>query len=113
MVRNAVRASKDAFVNASLTTCLLMTRFLERASMVFDGRLLQALGGSVVVAGAIADVVVTTAKEVVAWTKNQITFDELLRRAGVHVFSTGSAAVGGAAMSQVGRNTYSPSLWPA
>lgn len=98
MVRSAIHASKDALVNAALTTYLLTSRFLERASMAFDGRLLRALGGSVVVAGAIADVVVTTAKDVVAWAKNQITFDELLRRAGVHVFSTGGAALGGAAM---------------
>jgi len=96
MVRSAIRASGDAFLNASLTTYMLTTKFLARAGAVFDGRLLRVLGGSAVVAGAIADFVISTGKDIVAWAKNRITTDELLRRAGVHVFSAGGAAAGGA-----------------
>jgi len=103
MVQSALKAGKDAFINASLTTCVLTTRFLRQAEAAFNGRLLRAFGGSVIVAGAIADVVVATAKDVVAWAKNQITFEELLRRAGVNAFSTGGAMVGGALMLQVAK----------
>jgi hypothetical protein len=56
---------------------------------------LAKVGAGTVWAGAIADVAVSTASDVWRWLKGQITFEELLRRAGVHAF----AAIGGAGAS--------------
>jgi hypothetical protein len=98
MLDNAMSSGIEAMKRTVLATGLQVGRFLDHAGSAFNGRLLRALGGSAAVAGAIAEVVVSTAKEVVAWTKNEITFDELLRRFGVNAFSAGGALVGGAIM---------------
>lgn len=96
MIDTAMSSGIEALKRTSLATWIQVSRFLERAGSAFDGKLLRALGGSSAVAGAVAEVVVSTAKEVVAWTKNEITFEELLRRFGVNAFSAGGALAGGA-----------------
>jgi hypothetical protein len=73
---------------------LLVGRFLERAGQVFNGRLLRAIGGATVVAGAIAEVVVVAAKNLLACLRNQITFEEACRRIGVATFSAAGGVAG-------------------
>ena len=98
MISNAMKSGVDALKRTSLATWIQVSRFLEHAGPAFNGRLLRALGGSAAIAGAIAEVVVVTARDVVAWIKNEIPFEELLRRFGVHAFSAAGALVGGAVM---------------
>jgi hypothetical protein len=93
LVDEAIDAGVDAFLKAGVHAYVIVSDFLDVAGALFDSRLLRSVGGKIAVAGAIADVVITTARDVVAHLRGQITFDELLKRAIVATL----AAVGGVA----------------
>jgi hypothetical protein len=73
---------------------LLVSRFLERAGHAFNGRLLRAIGGATLVAGAVAEVVVAAAQSLLACLRDEISFEEALRRVGVAAFSAAGGVAG-------------------
>lgn len=94
MVEPALLGAGRAGIRSALSTYFQVEEFLARARQAFNARILAKVGNGVVWAGAIADVVVSTAVEVWRWLKSQISFEELLRRAGVHVFTAAGGALG-------------------
>ena len=90
----ACRAGARSGARTSLQTFLMVNKFLSTARRAYDAKLLHAVGRGATWTGAVADVVVSTAVDVVAWARKEITFEELLKRAGVHVFSAAGAAAG-------------------
>jgi hypothetical protein len=75
---------------------LLMQRFVERARSAFCSRLLHRITRSRIAVSAIAEVVVETAMDFVAVLRGRMSFDDLLRRFGVHVATAAGAAAGAA-----------------
>jgi hypothetical protein len=95
MIKRALLGGARSGLRTVLATHIKVEQFLARARNAFNERILAKVGAGTVWAGAIADVAVCTASDIWRWLKGQITFEELLCRAGVHVF----AAVGGAGAS--------------
>jgi hypothetical protein len=85
-VRNAGRAGVQAH--------LLIRKFLAKARRQFSDRLLHRIAGSAVVLGAVAEVVVETAIDLLRVMRNEMTFEELLRSFGVHVCTAAGGALG-------------------
>jgi hypothetical protein len=94
LIDDAFVVGQDAFLKSGVHAYMMVSRFLERAGRAFNGRLLKAIGGATVVAGAIAEVVVATAKNLVACLRDEITFEEACRRVGVAAFSAAGGAAG-------------------
>lgn len=92
MVERAVRGSIRSGLRTALATYIKVEQFLARARQAFNHRILAKIGAGAVWAGAIADVVISTACDLWGWLKGRITFEELLRRAGVHTLSAVGAA---------------------
>jgi hypothetical protein len=90
----AVRSGARAAARTSIQTWFLVDRFLAKAKSAYSARLLRAVGQTAIWAGALADVIVSTAVDLVAWFRNELTFDEFLTRVGVEVFSATGAAAG-------------------
>lgn len=100
MIERACVSAGRAGVRSTLQTYLAVDDFLTHARRAFNARIVQRVAQGVVWTGAVADVVVSTAIEVWRWMKNEISFDELLRRFGVHVVSGVGGALGvGAALA--------------
>jgi hypothetical protein len=95
MVRRAIISGARSGLRTATATYIKVEQFLARAREAFNERILADVGTGAVWAGAIADVVVSTAADLWGWMKGQITFEEVLRRAGVHTL----AAVGAAGAS--------------
>lgn len=93
MITRSLINAVQATARTGIQTYLSVDRFLEKAGAVYQMRLLREVGRSAVWAGAVADVVVATAQEVVAWVRGQMELDELLRRFGVHAFTAGGAGL--------------------
>jgi hypothetical protein len=94
MVEDAFEVGQDAFMKGGIQAYVLVSRFLERAGKAFNGRLLRAIGGGTVVAGALAEVIVVAAKNLIACLRNEITFEEVCRRVGVAAFSAAGSVAG-------------------
>lgn len=94
MATTALENAVETGVRTGLQTYVMVNRFLERAGEAFQSKLLQAAGKSATIAGAIADVVVSTAGEVWRCLRGEISFEELLRRFGAHVVTAAGAAAG-------------------
>jgi hypothetical protein len=92
MIERAVRGSMRSGLRTALATYIKVEQFLARARQAFNQRILARIGAGAVWAGAIADIVVCTACDLWGWLKDKITFQEVLRRAGVHTFSAVGAA---------------------
>jgi len=94
LVDEAIGAGVDGFFKASVQTYLQTSQFLDVAGACFDSRLLKKLGGRVVIASAIADVVIETARDIISWVRGELTFEDVARRAGVTICASGGAVAG-------------------
>ncbi len=94
MIERALRRGANAGFRTGVQSYILVDAFLEKAGNTFRSRLLHAAGRSTIWAGAVADIVVSTSREIVDWIEGYITFEELLRRTGVHITTAGGAALG-------------------
>lgn len=86
---HAVRTGSRTF----LQTLLLARKFFERAGKKFDAGLAYAVGSLAILFGAIAEVAVEVVADVIELIKGRMTFDDLLKRALVHVATAAGAAV--------------------
>lgn len=100
-VRAAVEASlagaARAAARTSIETALLIRRFLEEASTAFSSRLLARITRSRIAVSAIAEVILETSVDVVDVLRGRMSFEDLLRRFGVHVMTATGGALGFAA----------------
>lgn len=100
-VRAAVRAALSGAARSAARTgieaWMLLRRFAEKAGAAFSSRLLHRIARSRLTASAVAEVVVETAIDLVAVLRRQMSFEQLLRRFGVHVTTAGGGALGAAA----------------
>lgn len=87
--RSAARTGIEAW--------MLMQRFASKARAAFCSRLLHRIAQSRIMVSAIAEVVVETAIDLVDVLRGRMSFEDLLRRFGVHVTTAGGAAIGVAA----------------
>jgi hypothetical protein len=81
IVDQAIDTGIDSFLKAGVHSYIVVNDFLAIAGALFDGRLIRAVGGKIAVAGVIADVVVSTARDLIAHIRGRITFAQLLSRA--------------------------------
>ncbi len=93
-VKQVLAGSAENAARTILQTSLLVENFLTKAGTAYKGKLLHAAARRTVLVGAVVDVIISTAKDVVKWIQHEISFEDLLRRAGVNVFSAGGAALG-------------------
>lgn len=93
-VRGALGSAARSAARATLHSYLLVQRFIASARRQFSDRLLHRIAGSTVVLGAIAEVVVETSIDLVRVLRGQMTFDDLLRNFGVHIFTAAGGALG-------------------
>jgi hypothetical protein len=84
--RSAARTGVEAW--------LMLQRFVSKARAAFSSRLLQRIARFRIAVSAIAEVVVETAIDLVDVLRGRMSFNELLRRFGVHVTTAGGAAIG-------------------
>jgi hypothetical protein len=96
MVERAVVSAGRAGVRSALQTYVAVDDFLRHARSAFNARMVQRVARGLVWTGAVADVVVSTAVEVWRWLKSEISFEELLRRFGVHAIAAAGGSVGAA-----------------
>lgn len=96
----ALAAGTRSFLTTGLQTYAALSEYLNAANGAFRARILHLVASKACWAGAVADFVVSTARDVVRWARNEIDFDELLRRAGVTAFAVTGAAVAGVAVAQ-------------
>jgi len=94
MIERALRIGANSGLRTAIQSYTLVDAFLEKAGNTFRSRLLHAAGRSTLWAGAVADIVVSTSIEIVDWIKGSISFEELLRRTGVHITTAGGATLG-------------------
>jgi hypothetical protein len=93
-IRSAFVGGARSAARSGLETWMLLDKFVARARREFSSKLLQRIAKSRIVVSAIAEVVVETAIDLVDVLRNRMTFEDLLRRFGVHVATAGGAAVG-------------------
>jgi hypothetical protein len=96
-IHAALGGAARAAARTGIETWMLLQRFVEKARAAFSSRLLQRIAGSRVVTSAIAEVILETAIDIVDVLRGRMSFDDLLRRFGVHVTTAAGAAVGVAA----------------
>jgi hypothetical protein len=92
--RSALHSAGRGFARAAVQSHLLVRQFLARARRQFSDRLLHRIAGSAIMLGAIAEVVVETAIDLVRVLRHEMTFDDLLRSLGVHVCTAAGGALG-------------------
>jgi hypothetical protein len=95
LVEEALRAGKDADI----------------AGSAFESRLLARIGGSAVLPSAVAEVVIETARELMACLRGEIDFDELCRRTLLAILSAGGAIGGLALVSRLTRLLTGFAAW--
>lgn len=93
----ALGGAARAAARTGLEAWILLQRFIAKARDAFSSRLLQRIARSRIVVSAIAEVVVETALDLVDVLRGRISFEDLLRRFGVHVTTAAGAALGVAA----------------
>jgi hypothetical protein len=101
IIDEAIDAGVDAFVKTGVQTYVAVGDFLDMAGTVFDFKLLRSVGGKIVVGGAIADVVVTTAKDLLAHLRGELTMDEVVLRGIVTLLAAGGGVMGWAVASKL------------
>jgi hypothetical protein len=94
LVNDALDMGIDAFAKTAAQTFVVTSDFLEKAGLLFDGRLLRTVSGKIVLAGAVAEVVVSTARDLFAYSRGEIDFSEVMRRTLVSTIAAGGG-VGG------------------
>ncbi|MCC7075348.1 MAG: hypothetical protein IT383_28805 [Deltaproteobacteria bacterium] len=90
----AMGAATKSFLTTGLQTYYSLSTYLAVAQGSFEARVLRQLISNAPVTGAIAEIIIGTAREVVRFHKNEIDLDELLRRTGVVATSAVGSGVG-------------------
>ncbi len=98
-ITSAFAGGARAATRTGLEAWLLLQRFVKEAGGAFSSRLVQRIARSRIATSAIAEVVVETAMDVVDVLRGRLSFEDLLRRFGVHVTTAAGAAVAAAAAS--------------
>jgi hypothetical protein len=93
----ALGGAARSAARTGLEASMLLQRFVGKARAAFSSRLLQRIARSRLLVSAIAEVVVETAVDLVDVLRGRISFEDLLRRFGVHVATATGGAVGVAA----------------
>jgi hypothetical protein len=97
-LRRAVQSSGRAFIRTTIQTRALMEQFVSKARHAFSDRLIHRVARSSLVVGAFAEVVVEVASDLIRVLRRELTFEDLLRRLGVHVV-TAAGGVAGASLA--------------
>ncbi len=90
-LERAVKYGCRAAARTALQTVMVVDQFLASARLAYNAKLIRAASRGAIWAGGVADVILATASDVLAWARNEIDLNELLTRAGVHLFSAGGA----------------------
>lgn len=106
MLEDALLAGARSGVRTALQTYVSVDKFLSVAKEAFNAKIAQQVAKGLSWTGVVADVVVSTAADLWSWLKGEIEFEEVLRRAGVHVASAVGGLMGGAAMLYAFRGTH-------
>ncbi len=93
IVERAARAGARGALVAGTQTLLVVDSFLDVCGPAFDAKLLHAFAGKAVWAGALAEIIVSTAEDITRCLRCEITFDEL----GRNFIMTTAGALGAAA----------------
>jgi len=93
LVQRALSSAARGFCATGIQTYALTSQFLTRAGDEFRGHILRRVSQGAAWAGFVADFIVATALDVVRCAKDEISFDDLLRRAGVTACAAGGAAL--------------------
>ena len=107
-VRAAASSAGRSAGRAAVQSYLLVQQFLSRARAQFSDRLLHRIASSTVTLGAVAEVIVETAINLVCVLRGEMSFEDLLRSFGVHVVT---AAGGTAGLALAGLLTGGASWW--
>jgi hypothetical protein len=101
LIDEAIDAGLDAGIKVGVQTYVTVGDFLDLAGTVFDFKLLRSVGGKIVIGGAIADVVVTTAKDLLAHFRGELTMEQVVLRGIVTLFGAGGGVVGWAVAAKL------------
>lgn len=106
-IRGEAAALLQGSIRAAARTCIeagiLMKRFTAQARDAFSAKLLHKLAGSRLVVSAVAEIILETALDVVEVLKERMSFEQLLRRFGVHCCKAVGSAAGVAVALQLTR----------
>lgn len=105
-IENAATRAAKAAAKTTLQSHGLLTTFLEQAGPEYSAHVLRRVALRTIVAGAIAEVAVETAMDIWRVFRGRMTVEDMARRFGVHVFSAGGAALGGAAALVLTRGAH-------
>ncbi len=94
LAREALGAAARGAVRAGVQTGALALKFVAEAKSAFAARVLHRVAKSAHVVGAIAEVVVETSLDFLAVLRDRLTFEDFLRRVGVHTFTAAGGALG-------------------
>jgi hypothetical protein len=90
-----VQDSARAFARTTLQTQILLRQFVAEAGPAFSAQVLHRVAASALKAGAIADIVIETARDLWLLHRQELTLEEVVRRFGLHV-TTAAGGAGGA-----------------
>jgi hypothetical protein len=93
-VKRALSQGARATARGTLQSYFLVHRFAARAGAEFSDRLLQRVARSTIAAGALAEFLIEAAIDLHAVLTNRMTFEELVRRFGVHATTAAGGAAG-------------------
>jgi hypothetical protein len=97
----ALNAGARSFATTTTQTYLQVSGYFAAARAGFEARLLHTVASNVAWAGAVADFVVMTSREIVRWLKREIGFGDLLRVTGVNACSAAGAALAATAATRL------------
>jgi hypothetical protein len=91
---DAAKSGMRSLARTSLQTRIMVGNFMSQARAAFSGRLIHRVARSALVAGAVAEVVLETAIDLLAVLRSEMTMQQWLARAGVHVTTAAAGAAG-------------------
>ncbi len=92
VVEGAFWGGIHAGVTNGFQTYATVRQYLDHAGSVFDARVLRAASRGAVWAGVLADILVSTARDLWGYLHGRLTFEQVLRRAGVTITGALSSA---------------------
>jgi hypothetical protein len=104
LLEEALYVGGEMFVRGTLETYAHASDFLQIAGDVFDGKLLHLMGQRVVIGSAIVDVVIETAKDMVAWSRGELTSEAVARLFGVSCFGALGSVLGALVAARIAKN---------